>query len=333
MSSLSSRQKITMLAGAAISAALILTGCGQTATSAPAKTTASTSTSLSPVTAASSSPSTSNTTESTSASPTKATLETHKIANGHFQITMPSDWKLEKLTNVAEQVHKDSTASFKVVAADGRQLAEIRTGGEQVWDIVPLVGMAKNLVFDVEGKDKFGSINFAFLSYEGSTDKAEMMVTALEPDLVKTWGDRLEGLLYTGGSGDFSIVLSSKTELPGVADSLKGAERFKAYAKTDEYSQLKKTMLSFKQLKDVVPAGSEAGVGGQCNGAKYTYELGDSGLTCDEAKTFLTRLLKEPIHTGAVEIMGVGACLLAMPDQPGYCNVESTGGTFEFSMK
>ena len=333
MSSLSTRQKMTMWAGAAISAALVLTGCGQAATSAPAATTASTTTTPSTVTTASSTPSDSGTPESTSASPTKATLETHRIANGHFQIKMPSDWKLEKLANVAAQVHKDSTASFKIVADDGRQLAELRTGGEQIWDIVPLIGMAKNSVFDTAGSGKFAGINYAFLSYEGQADKAEMMLTALEPDAVKTWGDRLEGLLYTGGSGEFSTVLSSKTKLPGVAESLKGADRFKAYAKTEEYSQLKKAMLSFKQLKDIAPAEPEAAAGGQCTGAKYTYELGDSGLTCDEAKTFLTRMLKEPIHTSAVELSGVGACLLPGPTQEGYCNVDSTGGTFEFSMK
>lgn len=316
-----------------MSAALVLSGCSQVATSAPAETAAPTSTTPSPTTEASSQPSASGTTASVSASPTQATLETHKIANGHFQVTMPSDWKLEKLTNVAAQTHQGSAASFKIMAADGRKLAELRTGGEEIWDIVPLVGMAKNPVFDTAGSGKFAGINYAFLSYEGQQDKAEMMLTALEPAAAKTWGDRLEGLIYTGGSGEFSAELTTKTKLPGVADSLKGADRFKAYAKTEEYSQLKKAMLSFKQLKDIAPAEPEAAAGGQCIGAQYTYELADSGLSCQEAKSFLTRMLKEPIHTGAVDRTGVGACLLPWPGEPGYCDVDSTGGRFNFSMK
>ncbi|MGB9033692.1 MAG: hypothetical protein WCC45_04135 [Paeniglutamicibacter sp.] len=331
MGRLSTRPKMTMWAGMAISAALLLTGCGQAATSPG--TTVPPSAAPASVTEASSRPSTPEAIESSPPSPTQATLETHKIANAHFQITMPSDWKLEKLTNVAAQVHKDSTASFKIVAADGRQLAEIRTGGEEIWDIVPLAGLAKNTVFDSAGDGEFGGLNYEFLSYDGQADQAEMMLTALDSDSAKTWGDRLESLIYAGGSGEFSAALTSKSVLPGVADSVKGAERFKAYAKTEEYSQLKKAMLSFKQLKDVVPAGSESATTGRCAGAKFTYELGDSGLSCDEAKTLLTRLLKQPIHTGAVELTGVGACMLPGPTQPGHCNVESTGGTFEFSMR
>ncbi|OIH82836.1 hypothetical protein BLJ79_17975 [Arthrobacter sp. UCD-GKA] len=260
-------------------------------------------------------------------------METHKIANGHFQVTMPSDWKLVKRANVAAQVHEDSTASFKIVAADDRELAELRTGGEDIWDIVPLADMARNTIFETAGSGKFAGINYAFLSYEGQPEKAEMMLTALEPAWAKTWGDRLEGLIYTGGSGEFSTELTSKTKLPGVANSLRGAERFKAYAKTEEYSQLKKVMLSFKQLKDIAPAKPEASASGQCIGAQYTYELADSGLSCQEAKTFLTRMLKEPIHTGAVDRTGVGACMLAWPDEPGYCDVDSTGGRFKFSLK
>lgn len=69
---------------------------------------------------------------------------------------------------------------------------------------------------------QFAGINYAFLSYEGPADKAEMMLTALEPDAVKTWGARLEGLLYTGSFGEFSAALNSMTRLPGVADFAQG---------------------------------------------------------------------------------------------------------------
>lgn len=246
---------------------------------------------------------------------------------------MPSDWKLEELANVAEQVHQESTASFMIIAADGREMAELRTGAQEIMDINPSMGQAENTVFDTTGDAKFGNLNYAFLSYDGQADNADMMLTALKPEWVKTWGVRLEGLLYTGGSGEFVASLSSKSKLPGVPDSLKGAQRFKAYAKTEEYSQLKQAMLSFKQLKNVVPVGSEAVADDACVGATYTYELANSGLSCAEAKAFLTQLLKQPVHTSAVELTGVGACLLPGPTQAGYCDVNRTDGRFEFSIK
>lgn len=129
------------------------------------------------------------------------------------------------------------------------------------------------------------------------------------------------------------VTAASSTPSDSGTPESASASPTKRYSKTEEYSQLKMAMLSFKQLKDIAPAGPEAAVGGQCTGATYTYELGNSGLTCDEAKTFLTSLLKEPIQTSAVEVSGVGACLLPGPTQAGYCNFDSTGGTFEFSMK
>lgn len=322
-----------MWAGAVITAALVLTGCSQAGNSAPAETAAPTSATPSPVTGASSGPSTAAATAGAAASPTEATLKTHQIANGHFQITMPSAWRLEELTDIAAQVHQGSTASFRIMAADGRQLAEIRTGGAAVFDTNPMNNMAENSVLDVQGEGKFGGINFAFLSYEGQSDNAEMMLTALQPANIKNWGGRLPGLIYTGGSGEFSTVLTSETKLPGVADSLKGVERFEMYAKTDEYSQLKNAMLSFEQLKDIAPA-EEAGVlGGQCIGARFSYELGDSGLSCQEVKTFLTVMLEEPIHAGVVGRKGVGTCTVAWESEQGYCDVASTGGRFNFSAK
>ena len=322
-----------MWAGVVMAAALVLTGCSQSGTSVPAETTAPTSATPSPVAESSSDPSTLAATASAAASPTQATLETHQIANGHFQITMPSPWRLEELTNIPAQVHQDSTASFKIMAADARQLAEIRTGGVSIFDINPMNNTAKNTVFDVEGEDTFGDINFAFLSYEGQSEEAEMMLTALQPASAKNWGTRLPGLIYTGGSGNINTVLTSQTKLPGVADSLKGVQRFQAYATTDEYSQLKKAMLSFQQLKDITPAEEEAPAGGQCIGARFSYELGDSELSCQEAKTFLTLMLEEPIHAGTVGRKGVGTCTVAWESEPGYCDVDSTGGRFNFSVK
>lgn len=322
-----------MWAGAVMTAALLLTGCSQAGTPAPVESAVPTLTTPAPVTGASSGPSTPAATVSAVASPTQATLETHEIANGHFQLTVPSDWRLEKLNNIAAQIHQDSAASFKIVAADGRQLAEIRTGGAAVSEINPMRSTAANSVFDVEGEDKFGGINFVFLSYDGHPENAELMLTALQPASAKNWEVRLPGLIYKGGSGDISTVLTKETKLPGVIDSLKGVERFEAYAKTDEYSQLKKAMLSFQQLKDIAPTEEASVAGGQCIGSRFSYELGDSALSCQEAKTFLTLMLEEPIHAGVVGLKGVGTCAVAFANEPGYCEVDSTGGRFNFSAK
>lgn len=325
MSSLYTRKKTILWASAAISVALVLTGCSQTATSAPAETAVSS--------AALSSPSASVTPEASDIPPVQAALETHTIANGYFQIQMPSNWHLEMLDNVAGQVHGDSTASFKILAADGRQLAELRTGGEQIWGVNPMPGRANNTVFDTAGDGTFGSLNYAFLSYDGQPDTAEVVLTSLGTEATKTWDIRLPGLIYTGGSGNLSTALTNATMLPGVSESLRGAERFKAYARTNEYSDLKNTFLSFKQLKDVVKALPEAAPDGKCIGLQYSYDLGESGLTCDEAKNFLTQLLQEPIHAGTAGIDGVGYCTLPVPEKAGYCHVESTNASFDFSVK
>lgn len=80
---------------------------------------------------------------------------------------------------------------------------------------------------------------------------------------------------------------------------------------------LKKTMLSFKQLKDGFPGYSESATAGRCTGTKFIYELGDSEHSCDEAKTLLTRPLKHPLYTGTVELTEVGAWMLSGPTLSG----------------
>lgn len=318
--------------GVATSAALILAGCSTSTApaapesgirSAPAKASQSAeSTQSKPANA---------TTPAPTASPAKATIETHKFANDTFQIRMPSTWKLEKLKATAQQINKATTASFSIVSDDGRKIAEIRTDGEEVFDLIPFRYQAKNTLFDSEKDATDGVKNYAFISYQGQPNQAEMMVTALDPEYAKTWGNRIDGIVYQGGTGEFFATLDKNTDLPGIPDSLVGAERFKAYTKTDEYAHLKKAMLSFEQIKTVNAPSNQTHDNGSCLGAQYAYKLNDSGLSCEEAKSFLTKMLNQPVHTGAVEIVGVGVCLLAYPGSPGYCNIERTGGTFNFS--
>ncbi len=259
-------------------------------------------------------------------------MKTHKLAGENFQLEIPSNWRLEKIKSNKYQIDPKNTASFNIVTEDGRRLAELRTGGEEIWDLIPFPNMAENTLFDAETDSQGGWNHYAFISYEGKPNQAEMMLTAVDPKVAKGWGNNLEGLIYSGGSGAFIASIDNTSKLPGVPDTLKGAERFKAYAKTDEYVQLKKAMLSFKQITSAASS-SGAPANEACVGAKYAYELGDSGLSCAEAKSFLSKILQQPIHTGAAEILGEGACLLAFDENPGHCNIDKTGGTFTYAAR
>ena len=329
MSILSSRTHQTMWAGLAISS-LLLTGCSAAKTE---PTAASPAASESEQPAAATSPSaTATPTVSEKPKATKMTLETYKIANGTFQIKMPSHWNLEELEPTAAQINDDTLASYNIVSEDQRVLAELRTGGKEEFDFPVGPNRAKNTVFDTEIDPTGGMLNYAFISYEGKPNQAAMQLTAIAPEEAKTWDAGLENIFYSGGTGLFAASLDEKTKLPDVPESLKGAKRFQAYAKTEEYKQLKSTMLSFKKISGPAPIPtSEASR--TCVGAQYTYDLGDSGLSCDEAKSFLTKMLAQPISAGAAEIMGVGACKLALGDSDGFCDVTKTGGRFLIAEK
>lgn len=327
MGLLSSRTHRTMWAGLAISS-LLLTGCSAAKTE---PTAASPAASGSEQPAAATTPSvTATPTVSEKPKPTKVTLETYKIANGHFQIKMPSQWNLEELEPTAAQINEETLASYNIVSEDQRVLAELRTGGKEEFDFPVGPNQAKNTVFDTEIDPTGGMLNYAFISYEGKPNEAAMQLTAIAPEEAKTWDAGLENIFYSGGTGVFAASLNEKTKLPDVPESLTGAKRFAAYAKTDEYKQLKNTMISFKQLPGTAPT---AEANGNCVGAQYTYDLADSGLSCDEAKTFLTKMLAQPISAGSAEIMGVGACKLAFDDIDGFCDVTQTGGRFLIAAK
>jgi|GEM_PF-3905553 len=129
----------------------------------------------------------------------------------------------------------------------------------------------------------------------------------------------------------FYRVIGDAERLTGVDPGPTGAARAKAYAQTEAYRVLKATMLSLKETKKfTAPPLGEAN---SCVGAKYTYELGNSQLGRDELKAFLERLLQERPSTGGVEIIGFGACMLAVLEEPGFYLVDSTEGRFEFRVE
>lgn len=329
MSFLSLRTRKTMWAGLAISS-LLLTGCSAANTEATATSPAAVQSEQ--PSAATSPSATAKPTFSEKPKATKVTLDTHKFANGNFQIEMPSQWNLEEIEPTAAQINDDTLASFNIVSEDHRILAELRTGGKEEFDFPVGPNQAKNTVYDSEIDPTGGMLNYAFISYEDKPNEADLQLTAIAPEQLKTWDAGLENIFYSGGTGVFASSIDDKTKLPGVPESLRGAKRFQAYVKTEEYKQLKNAMLSFKQLSSTAVAPT-AEANGNCVGAQYTYDLGDSGLSCDEAKSFLTKMLAQPISAGSAEIMGVGACKLAFDDIDGFCDVTKTDGRFLIAKK
>lgn len=325
----------TKWAGLTLATAMLLAGCSANSATEPTEPSAN-STSPSANAAAetnSGSPAATATSATPTASPTPAevTWAKHKFANENFQIELPSNWKIETIKPDQYQLVKDMTASFNIVSENGRDLAEVRTGYPEVFDLTVRPTTEENTLIDSTPDPAHKMMNYAFISYNGSPNEAWMMLTAIEPEITPIWEAPLDGPVYTGGTGLFQGKLDNKAVLPSVDPALKGTKRFKAYTKTAEYKDLKKTMLSFKQLK-AAPAEQEA-TGGNCVGAQYTYDLGDSGMSCDEAKAFFSQILKQPISTGAAEIMGVGACMMPFDTDPGYCNIDASGGKFTVTKK
>lgn len=325
----------TKWAGLTLAAAMLLAGCSANSATEPTEPSAN-STSPSAEAAAetnSGSPAATATSATPTASPTSAEVAwaKHEFANENFQIDLPSNWKIEKLKSDQYQSAKDMAASFNIVSENGRDLAEVRTGYPEVFDITVRPTTEENTLIDSTPDPDGKMVNYAFISYNGSSNEAWMMLTAIDPETAPIWEAPLDGPVYTGGTGVFQGKIDNKAVLPGVDPALKGTKRFEAYTKTDEYKNLKKSMLSFKQLK-AAPVEHET-TGGNCVGAQYTYELGNSGMSCDEAKAFFAEILNQPISTGAAEIMGVGVCMMPFDAEPGYCNIDASGGKFTVTKK
>jgi len=322
-------QQLSKWAGLSTAVALALTGCSANsdtpspktaeASSSSAKATEITkeTASASPATASSASP-------SASVEPAKATWGKYKFANDNFQIDLPSNWKIEKLKADEYQTVSEMTSAFRIVSENDRDLAEVRTGYPEVMDITVRPSTQKNTVFDTDSSPAGNLVNYAFVSYNGSPNEAWMTLTSIGPSEAANWEPPLDGPVFTGGMGVFEAGIDEKTKLPDVDPSLKGASRFKAYVKTEEYKHLKRSMLSFKVLKGSSVVGESAS--GACVGAQYTYELADSGLSCTEAKAFFSEILEQPISTGAAELPGRGACMIPSDKAPGECIFDGTDG-------
>lgn len=325
----------TAWTGLALVTALVLTGCGSSSTAdstEPSGNSVTQSSKSSKVSTSATPSATSNSvTPSASSSASEMTWEKYKFANDNFQIDLPSNWKIKKIKAEQYQSVADMTESFNIVSENGRNLAEVRTGYPAVFDITVRPTSEENTLIDSTPDPAGKMVNYAFISYKGSPNEAWLTLTAIDPETASNWQPPLDGPVFEGGTGLFQSQIDEKTNLPGVDQKLKGIDRFKAYSKTEEYKNLKKTMLSFKQLK--AAQAEQQSNDGSCIGAQYTYDLGDSGMSCDEAKAFFAQILKQPISTGAAELPGVGACMMPYDTEPGFCNINASDGQFTVSEK
>ncbi len=259
----------------------------------------------------------------------------HKVGKGHFELEMPADWSLVETGEYFEgQVHEDLKSTYSIRNAKGSEMAVLSTGIEYYAHGEPPMTQVHNEIIDFSDKAVNGQ-SYVFATSKGSTGTSISLAMGKKNQLEVA--DALPWVFSPSQSrsATFYRVIEDDEQLTGVDPSLTGAARARAYAKTEEYRQLKSIMLSLKEIKKFTapPLGEASTEAASCVGAQYTYELGNSQLSCDEAKAFLQRLLQERPSTGGVEIIGFGACMLAVEGEPGFCLVDSTGGRFEFSVK
>ncbi|GGL84527.1 hypothetical protein [Glutamicibacter protophormiae] len=257
------------------------------------------------------------------------------VGKGHFELELPADWSLKETGDYAEgQIYEDIKSSYSIRNAKGAQMAVLGTGIEFYWHGEPPMTQVHNEIVDFSDKAINGQ-SYVFATSEDSTGTSISLSMASKEQLAEA--DALPWVFNPtqSSAATFYRVIEDDEQLAGVDPSLTEIARAKAYAKTPEYRQLKSVMLSMREIKKFTapPLGEASTAPASCVGAKYSYDLGNSQLSCDEAKAFLQRLLQERPSTGGVEIMGVGACMLAWEDAPGFCLVESTGGRFDFSVR
>lgn len=257
------------------------------------------------------------------------------VGKGHFELELPADWGLVETGEYFEgQVHEDLKSSYSIRNAKGAQMAVLSTGIEYYAHGEPPMTQVHNEIVDFSDKAVNGQ-SYVFATSKGSTGTSISLAMGKKNQLEVA--DALPWVFSPSDSSSatFYRVIEDDEQLTGVDPSLTEIARAKAYAKTPEYRQLKSVMLSMREIKKFTapPLGEASTAPASCVGAKYSYDLGNSQLSCDEAKAFLQRLLQERPSTGGVEIIGVGACMLAWEDAPGFCLVESTGGRFDFSVR
>lgn len=269
----------------------------------------------------------------TSATPQTPRLTTHSIAKGHFELTMPADWRMKEIKLEPWQEDRSAATSLRIQNAKGKDMAVFMSGGPGPSGLSLMDDGEKYTQLD-KAKPALKTQNFySFEALGAKGEKASINLSAFDLGQATTLS-HLESLVsYDDGHGYFGREIAKDEKLDGVPASAKGMERLQAYAKSAEYGQIKAMMLSLKQTKSTGTGSAQAEGAGTCIGAVYTYDLAGSGLSCAEAKSFVQKLSDSRPSAGAVEILGHGACELPYPGNPGKCVVEGSGATFSYQMK
>lgn len=257
---------------------------------------------------------------------TRIRMLVRSVADGYFEFEAPPAWTVEELEVEPRMAHRPEAGHVRVLDEEGDVMAEFISGdaplaeGEAVDQAQPYTRFDSAPTF-IEGHD------FVYGALGAEGDDASM---ALSPH--HDPGDEPSALprrfYYVGGSGTFRRDIGPETTLAGVSSKLKGLKRLKAYTRTHEYLQIKAMLTSLQQAK-TTHASSPAASG--CVGARFTYDLSASELTCRQAKSFLKRLAAEPISAGAKGLVGLGSCQIPWKSQPGYCQVDDPKTTFTYT--
>lgn len=319
------RNPLISISAIAALATLGLVGCSSEAAPEPAPA-SGTPAAVTPTMPASGTPA-STTATTAPASPSAQKLKTHTVANGYFEFMAPEGWTVKKIPMTKEvQTDTGVATSLQVFNQMGESVAELSTGWPYVAEGYP--GEEGYVQLD-RAETKMGPKNP--LLFEATDFGAIISVNSFGSKPGAASGNLHSEFHYQDEqkAGSFVRNISSPSELAGVPASAKGTDGYRAYLKTEEYKQLKAMMSSLK-VTGKVPAAAEAqGQSGACTGAKYTYDLSGSGVSCVEAKSLVQKLQGQRPSAGSVEISGLGSCDVF----DGVCTVAGSGEQFSYKLK
>lgn len=173
----------------------------------------------------------------------------HKVGKGHFELEMPADWSLVETGEYFEgQVHEDLKSTYSIRNAKGSEMAVLSTGIEYYAHGEPPMTQVHNEIIDFSDKAVNGQ-SYVFATSKGSTGTSISLAMGKKNQLEAA--DALPWVFSPSqsSSATFYRVIEDDQQLTGVDPSLTGAARARAYAKTEEYKQLKSVMLSLKEIK------------------------------------------------------------------------------------
>lgn len=316
-----SLHKLLTLAAGTTLAALALSGCSTTTQATP-------STSASITAAPSAAPSIAAAPSSTEVTDAPVELKSHTLANEHFELITPANWTFKKLELDRRQVHLDVAEKHEIKNSAGQTMATLWFGGTEIGDInAPESGSPYTQLEQV--KAPLGTSNlFVFDALGSEGQEAAISIQGFDLSAEKSLSGIESIVHYENGSGGFYRNITKDDALTGVDPSLTGMNRLKSYAQTEEYAQIKAMMLSLKQTKISDSVASMPKSEGGCVGATYSYSLADSGLTCEEAKSFVQKTVGKSAEYGRIDLPGLGMCSPPEDGKEGWCEVSNNESFF-----